>query len=243
MGIQVIGVVGAVLVKPDRGSHLRNGRPHNGGKLQQIRPGDQGQQLAQLLKYPLPGQAVQPPGLIVHGPPGFRLHGQTVTNGKADAPENPQGILPEPFFRCSHRPEDFIFQILPPAEGVGKPPCGGIGHGIDGKIPPGQILLHIPHEAHPVRMPAVPVIPLGAEGGDLHHARVGADAHGAVLLPCQHQSLPGKHLFHLLRQGGGAKVKVRRGQSQQGIPDAAPYHIGGKPMVFQGVQDGYNGLG
>ena len=92
-------------------------------------------------------------------------------------------------------------------------------------------------------MPAVPVIPLGAEGGDLHHSRVGADAHGAVLLPCQHQSLPGKHLFHLLRQGGGAKVKVRRGQSQQGIPDAAPHHIGSEPMIFQGVQDGYNGLG
>ena len=133
-----------------------------------------------------------------------------------------------------------IFQILPASEGIGKASGGGIGHGIDGKIPPGQVFFDVRDEFHPFRVPVVPVIALGAEGGDLYYVFVQDHRHGAVLFAVEDQGISGENGFGLLRQGIGAEVVVVGGQSQNGIPDAAAHGPGLKARPFQGIDTGQN---
>ena len=133
-----------------------------------------------------------------------------------------------------------VFQVLLTAEGIGEAPGGGPGHGVDGEIPPGQIAGDVLHKFHPLRVAVVEIGPLGAEGGDLHHAALGDHAHGAVLLARQNQFIIVEDRFRLVRQGGGAKVIVRRFQSQQAVPDAPAHGVCSKARFFQSVNAGFD---
>ena len=60
-------------------------------------------------------------------------------------PQDAQRVLGEPLAGHTHRPYDAALQVGLPAKGVHKAFLFIVGHGVDGKIPPGQILPHIRH--------------------------------------------------------------------------------------------------
>ena len=235
MGEKIVAVVGRMLVKVQRRPQLRNRRRHNPPEPEQILPSRRGQQAAHLLKNPFPGQRVQQRGQTLHGRHGGHVRRQGKPGRKPGAPQNPQGVLPEAGLRVPHRPQNAPAQVLPAAEGVGKAPGGGISHGVDGKVPPGQILPQVGDEPDPVRVPVVPVAPFPAEGGDLHHAVAGDHAHGAVLFPGQHQLPVRKHRLRLGRQRRGTQIVVMGRQPQHRIPDASAYGVAGKARRLQRV--------
>ena len=192
VGVNIVSMVVAMLVKAHQGSQFRDHLGNDRRKGQQILSLRQQEKFAQLLKNPFPGQILHQGCQVKHGFPGFFLHLQPKPHGKAHASQNPQAVLLKPLFRLAHRPEDAIFQILRPAKGIAQTTQGGIGHGVDGEIPPGQILLDGGHKADLLGMAIVQIVPLGAEGGDLHHAVVRNNAHGAMLLSRQHLGIVGE---------------------------------------------------
>ena len=233
VGVDIVGVVGRVLVKAHHGGKLGDHLGQNRGKPDEVLGSGFCQEAAQLAINPLPGQILHQRGLGAHGALRFRFDGQTEPGGKPDAPENSQGILPEPGIGVAYGPEDAVFNVFRSAKGVGIAPGGGPGHGIHGEIPPGQVLLNVGDEVHPVRVAVVRIGSLGAEGGDLHHAKVRDNAHGAVPHPGVHLGKPGKYRLGLLRQGAGAQVIVVGHNAHPVVPDTAAHGVGCKPGVLQ----------
>ena len=86
---------------------------------------------------------------------------------EAVQPQDAQRVLGEPLAGHTHRPYDAALQVGLPAKGVHKALFFIVGHGVDGKIPPGQILPHIRHKVHLVRVAAICVGAFCTEGGDL----------------------------------------------------------------------------
>ena len=121
-----------------------------------------------------------------------------------------------------------------PPEGVLQAPGRRIGHGIDGEIPPGQILAEIRDKFHPVRVAIVGVCPFLPEGGDLYDAKVRHDPHRSVLLSGQHQGVVPEQGLHLAGGRGAAQVKVVGCLPQQAIPDAAAHAV---DLLTGGFQD------
>ena len=234
-------MVGA-LVKAKGGPQLRDHSAQNGAVADQILRPQVGQQTVQLGKYPFPGQIFHETGQVGHGFLRFFLRCQPETDGEPDTPQDPQGILPESGLGIAHGTQNAFFQVFPAAEGVAKASCGRICHGVDGEIPAGKVFFNVSDEFHPIRMPVVPVVPFGAEGGDLHHLAIHDNAHGAVLFAGQNQGVIGKNRLHLGRRGGGAEVVVMGRQPQTGIPDAAAYGVGSKTRILQPLDAGSGGI-
>ena len=156
--------------------------------------------------------------------------------GKAVQPQDTQCILGKPLLRLTHRPQQTVLQVFLPAKGVYQTLGLIIGHGVDGKIPPGKILPHVRYELHFVRVTAIGIAALGAEGGSLVQLPAIFDGDRAVLqaggdaLRCPEQ------FHHLLRQGAGAQVPVVGGAPQKTVPHAAAHSIGCVARRMQGVQ-------
>ena len=125
-------------------------------------------------------------------------------------------------------------QVFPSAKGIRKAPGGGIGHGVDGKIPAAQVRFNVSDELHPIGVAAVCITALGAEGGDLHRL-FQYHRNGAVFFAAEHQSVPGEDCLDLLRGGSRAKVVVMGVKAQKGIPHATAYGIGRKAGLLQRV--------
>ena len=115
-------------------------------------------------------------------------------------------------------------QIRLPPKGVHQPPLPVVGNGVDGKVPPRQILLHLGHKLHPVRVTPIGVAALGAEGGGLVEPASLSYGDGAVLQACGDAVFCPKQLHYLPGQGTGAQVPVLRTKPQQTVPDAASHH-------------------
>ena len=115
-------------------------------------------------------------------------------------------------------------QILLPPKGVHQPPLPVVGDGVDGKVPPCQIFLHLWHKLYPVRVTPIGVAALGAEGGGLVKPASLFYGDGAVLQAGGDAVFRPKQLHYLPGQGTGAQVPVLRAKPQQTVPDAASHH-------------------
>ena len=127
-------------------------------------------------------------------------------------------------------------QVGLPAKGVHKALFFIVGHGVDGKIPPGQVLPHIRHKMHLVRVAAICVGAFCTEGGDLVKGTALLHRYRAVLQAGGDAPLRAEQLHHLLRQSTGAQVPVVRCKAQQTVPHAAAHHVGCIARPVQGVQ-------
>ena len=125
-----------------------------------------------------------------------------------------------------------------PAKGVYQPLGRIIRHGVDGKIPPGKILPHVRYELHFVRVTAIGIATLGAEGSGLVQLPAVFDDDRAVLQTGGDALLCPEQFHHLLRQGTGAQVPVVGGASQKAVPHTAAHGIGCIARRVQGVQQG-----
>ena len=237
MGVDIVGVVGGVLQKPQGGGQLRNGGGENGGKPEQILLLRCRQKAGKLLENPLPGEPLHQGGVGHHGPHGGFLHRQAEPGGEADAPENPQSILLKAPVGLPHTAQDAPAQILLPPEGVGVAPHRGPSNGVDGKVPAGQIRLDIRHEFHPAGVAAVVVAPLGAEGGNLCHPPGEPQTHGAVADAHRVLLHVPENCLGFLRLGGGGNVVVIGWLVQQCVPDASTHQVGGIARLLQGGEN------
>ena len=136
-------------------------------------------------------------------------------------------------------------QVLPAAEGVHQTLFFIIGHGVDGEIPPGQILGHIGHKIHLVRVAAVGVGSLHPEGGDLVKTLPLPDGDRPVFQPGGDALLLSEQEEHLFRPGAGTEVPVSGGFAEKAVPHAAPHSIGfvpgGVELSQQGRRPGVEG--
>ena len=121
-------------------------------------------------------------------------------------------------------------------EGVPQLSPEGEGHGVDGKVPPGQVLRQGVREGDALRVAVVGVVPVPAEGGDLRAAARAPDGNRPVPQPRGQGVLP-KEGQGLLRPGGGGDIPVPRFPAQEGIPHAAPHTVSLKPRLLQRPQD------
>ena len=138
--------------------------------------------------------------------------------------------------RHAHRPDDALLQVILPAEGIDEAFFFVIGHGIDGKIPPGKILPHIRHKVHFIRVAAVGVCALRAEGSDLVQAAALLHRDRTVLQTGGNAAFLTKQVHHLLRQGAGAQVPVVGAKPQQTVPHTAAHGIGRIARCVQRIQ-------
>ena len=187
----VIAVVAIPLVKSH---HRQDLRPEDADDVG-IRPQDlrrliPRRQLFQLRPDALRGDVPQQFPVPVDGRRRVRMDGKAQLGGEPRSPEDPQGVLVEPAVRVPHAPEDARRQVLPPPQGVLELPRRIQRQGVDGEVPPPQVLLQGVGEGHGLRPPVVPVGPVPPEGGDLHAPRRRPDGDGPVAEAGWHRPVP-----------------------------------------------------
>ena len=233
----IIAVPPPRLVAADAGQDLRD---HPGQHLavlgKHLPCVGAGQQLVQLGEAALGRNAVQRPAQLAGRPGGGFLQGKAQLGRKPHRPQNPQGILTEPRSGVSHTADQTGSQVCPAAVQVHQPRCGGIGHGVDGKIPPGQVLPQLGHKEDPIGVAAIGIARLHPVGGDLVDRSLQHQGHGAVLFPGQDLAAVRENRLGLVGGGIGADVPVAGPAAQQAVPDTAPHHIGRMSRPVQGVQ-------
>ena len=196
------------------------------------------QQTAQLLRDALFGHAVQMAAERSGRLPGGRVDGKAEPGREPVEPQDAQGVFLEPALRLPHRPHDADGKVVLPAERVDEPFFGVIGHGVDGKIPPGQVFFYVRHKGDMVRVAAVGIRPLGAEGRDLVQFSAVFDGHGAVLQSRRDAVRFPEQFQHLFGGRAGAEVPVVRGLAKQTVPHTAAHRIGGMARRMEARQQG-----
>ena len=240
VGVHIKGVVWIVLLKSQGGGQSGNRCRDGWRKGPEILCPGRRQKPAKLRKNPLPGQSIQSGGQSSHGRQGLWLRGKVKPGGKADATKNPKSILPKSFPRLAYGTQNAACQVGLPSKRICQPPAGMIGHGVDGKIPAGQIFPEIFFKVYPVRPPVIPIPPLGAEGGNLYGLLAGHNGDGAVFLSGTDQRKVLKYLGNLPWQGVGAQVPVVGRPPQQLIPHAAAHNPSLKAPVLQPLHQSQN---
>ena len=137
----IVAVVGISLVKAHHGQDLRQRSACRFRILPQDRRRIRAaQQLGQLLADPLRRNVPQQFPAVRQRRAGGRFDGKAQHRRKPQAAQDSEGILGKAPFRLAHAAQDSRFQIRPSSEGIIQRSPQIRRHGIDGKIPPGQIL-------------------------------------------------------------------------------------------------------
>ena len=232
----VIAVVAVVLLKPHTGQDLRQHHTQHLGFLRQHPSGVfSAQQLCQFLPYPFRRHIPQIAALLPQGTVGVLLDGKAQRGGKPQRPQDPQRVLGKAALRLPHAPQHFRLNVLLPAEGIEERSPHIHGHGVDGQIPPGQILRQIPCEGDGGGMAVVGIVSVGAEGGDLTGQTAAADGHGAVPQAGGNGKMI-EQRHGLLRQGGGGHIPVVGRCAHQHVPHTAAHHVRLVPGGLQPLQ-------
>ena len=187
-------------------------------------------------KFPgdaLLGHLPQQMPLFHQSPGGLLLQIKIQARGKPKPPQNPQAILLKPPARLSHGPNQPLFQVLRSTKGIDQPMGWRKRHGIDGKIPPGQVLPDILCGKYPIGPPPVFVAPFPTQPGDLqglpfHHRR-----HRAITQTGGNHRIGRKQLFHLLRRNGTGQIIILGIFPPQQIPQTASHQKDLEPLAFQ----------
>ena len=151
-------------------------------------------------------------------------------------PQDAQRVLLKAAFRLPHRPHEMGGKVVLPAKGVDEPFLGAVCHSVDGEIPPGKILPHIRHKADGIRVAAIGVGSLGAEGRCLIEPAALLHRHGAVLQAGGDTLFLPEQRHHLLRAGAGAEVPIVGVQPQQAVPDTAAHSVGRMARPMECIQ-------
>ena len=221
----VITVVRIPLVKSH---HRQNFRQHRADHVR-VPPQDgrcprAAEQLRQFLVNTLRGHLPQQVPTGHQCLAGFRFDGKAQHRRKPQAAQDPQGVLRKLPLRIAHAAQNSLLQVRLSAEGVIHRPSKVCCHGVDGKIPAGQIFCQIRGKRDLFRVAVVGVNAVPAEGGGLHFALLTADGHRTVL-QSRGNSLVAENLHGLLRQRGGGDVPILRHPAQQAVPDAAAHAV------------------
>ena len=230
-------IVAVVAVPLVQAHHVQQFRPEDPCRL---RKGPQGfcrkgalEQFAELRPDPFHGDFPQKTPLPAEGCRRVRMDGKAQFRQEPQAPEDPQGILLEPLIRIPYAPEEPRLQIRPAAQRIPQFPGQIHRHGVDGKVPPAEILLQGAGEGHGVRPAVVAVCPVHPKGGGLNRAALRPDGDRAVFQPGGKGAGQG---HGLLRQSRRGHVPVPGDAAQKGVPDAAAHAPGLMARRFQLLQ-------
>ena len=113
--------------------------------------------------------------------PGGRVDGKAEPRREPVQPQDAQGILFKAGGGVAHGPQDALLQVLLPSKGVDEPLGIVVGHGIDGKVPPGRVLPQAAGKGHPVRVPGVGIAAVHPIGRDLQRHALQQHRHRPVL--------------------------------------------------------------
>ena len=149
---------------------------------------------------------------------------------KPAGPVHAQRILRKPLFRIAYRTQQLRFQILLSAIKIIQRPLRVHRHGVDRKIPAGQILLQRiakPYLRRPVRILSIGIalIPKGCDFQRMslrhccHYAKIFAQVFR------QRVSGSAKYRSNLLRTGAGCNIVIAGFPAQQQIAHRAAHHI------------------
>ena len=166
------------------------------------------------------------------------MDGETKLGGKAEGPQEPQGVLPEGFIG---KGPDFLVPDGPaPPEGIddpGKIPVDESRkwqrHGCDREVPPGKIVL---------------------DGGSAARGKI--EEEGCITLPRNHPLhhlvwlvLPqrdpgcarhdGKTGGNALRPGRENDIHIRDWKPHEAILDGAPCHVKARREIEKNLQEGF----
>ena len=214
---------------------LRQDNGQNGGFQIASGPGCR-QQLEQFLLDALRRDAVQMRPQCPGSSTGGWGDGEAEPGREPVEPQDAQRVLLKAAFRLPHRPHEMGGKVVLSAKGVDEPFLGAVCHGVDGEIPPGKILPHIRHKADGIRVAAIGVSPLGAEGRCLIEPAALLHRHGAVLQAGGDALFLPEQRHHLLRAGAGAEVPIVGGQPQQAVPDTAAHSVGRMARPMERIQ-------
>ena len=189
VAVDVLVLVVLVDLHPQRrqlGQH-DVGQPGGDEQLQR-RPGRVLQQrLGELALHPLGGDPAELGGQRGHRRDHLVVRGQPQLGDEADGPQHPQRVVGEGVDRRPGGPQPAGQQVTEAAEGIGDGAVGAEGdrHGVDGEVAAGQV---VDQRGPPgdLRVARLPVVAVGAEGGDLqpHAAHLRTDrAEGDARVP------------------------------------------------------------
>ena len=139
------------------------------------------EQLFQLGQYALHGDFREVFALQMHGARRSGLDVEIQHGGKAQGAQYAQRVLVKAHVGLAHAADDLIFEVLLAAHIVDQPRLLVPAQRVDGEIAPLHVLIEIAGEHHVVRMAAVLVFAVDAEGGDLDGLAVFDQRHRAVL--------------------------------------------------------------
>ena len=233
----VHGVMRIVLHKADAVCQLRN--EHAGDvrkRRQNPRRATSGQKSGKLLAQTLARNRLQPPAQGVDGRGRFRGDGKAEARSKAQPAQHPQRILGKALRRPADAADHARGQIVPAAEEVDHPPLRVRRHRVDGKIPAQQITAQFRQEGHRIRVAAVGIAGLRAEGRDLIALPAAQHRDRAEALACQNHTLGRKAGRSFLRLGARANIPVLRRFAAQTVADAAADGVGRKARRAQTQQ-------
>ena len=222
-------------LRPENRQHIRVFQQHR----QHIFSADE---LRHLLQNALGSNALQKRSIAVDAAGRLLLNGKAQGSRKAQRPHQAQGILAKAAVRLTHTAQKAGFQILLPAEGVADATPEIHGHGVDGKVPAGEILLQCGRKLHRAGVASVQIVAILAEGGDFHIVMFAAHRHSAVLQTRGNGfSREGGH--HFFRQGIGGHIPVLGAAAHQQIPHAAAYQIGLLALLLQRAEHFFHPMG
>ena len=219
----VIAVPFSRLSAADAGVHLRDSPGQNPTIPFQYPAGRRAvEQTVQLGKNPLFRHRLHCVPQPLRRGLGGRINGKIQLRRKADGPQDAQRVLGKAGVRVPDAPDDPGLQIPLPAKAVHQSGIGVPGHGIDGKVPPGQILFHPRHKANRIRVSMVGIRAVHPEGGDLVGFACKHHRHRTMFQAGQQQTLPRKDGPGLFRQGAGCRCPSPRVCAPAGCPARSP---------------------
>ena len=233
-----MAVVWIVLFKAHGGENFRQKHADHLRIRQQHRSGPvPAEELRHLLAQPLRRDPPQPRRAAPQAPRRLLPDGKAKTRGKAQRPHHAQRIFAEAAVRLAHAADHPARQILPPAEHVHECSAPVERHGVDGEIPPCEVILDPGRECHAARVPPVVIWPVGAEGRHLDRLVILPHGDGAVRQACG--NAPARKERHdLLRPGRRRHVPVVRHGPAQQVAHAPAHGVGRVSRVLQPRQHG-----
>ena len=221
----------------DAGQDLRHYAAQNLAVLRKRFPGAGGQQQAvQLGVEPLGADSAQGVAGRQRGGSGSGLQRKAELCGEPQGPQDAQRVLGKAVGRCADTPHDTGGQITAAAVEVDDPLAGGVGHGVDGEVPPRKVGGKVVHKLYAVGVAVVAVAAVQPVGRDLIRLAVQDDRYCAVLFAGQDKPLVMEDRPQLVGPGGGADVPVAGQTAQQAVAHAAAHHIGTVPGGAQRLQ-------
>ena len=145
---------------------------------------------------------------------GFVFYLKIKHTRKAKSAKNTQSVLVKAPVRLADAADNMIFQILLPAERVGKSLRRAVCHGVDGEIPTGKVGGEVEGELHALWVAVVLIFAVKPKGGYLKR-RTDNNGQRAVLNSCFDAVKIPKNRLHLFGRSRGCYVPIIGSFSEQ----------------------------